>query len=426
MRNELRNALATQEFDKAAELARRAVEETPRDEESWDRLVQAYFGLHDLAGVRRALASWRVAVEKPSPKVDEYAGDLALAESDPAAAVQFWQKVRKARPKELRIVEKIARAEEQQHRWSAAEQQWNALIAAQQSGPTFANRALCRRRLRHWDDALTDLRTAQQIAPNDPEVARAARLFNKLGKFLAEIRELDARIILAPKDSGLLTDRALLSLRADDPALARDDLDEAAGIDPRAVRPKLFKAAAFISLGRADECERLGVEKFFRLETLRADWLETMSRLDAEIALERNNAELYATRAWHLNEIAQPRLALEDANQAIELDPTPAAAHAEAAYALMKLGRADEAFDRVKRATEADPRFATGWQYRGELEIQRGDFVAAVESFSRALAINQSVVVLQKREECYRHLGLYTNAEQDHRSWNELNAREAK
>ena len=426
LRAELRQALGAQQFEKAAELGRRAVEETPHDDEPWDRLAQAYFGLRDYDGVRRALAAWRVNVSRPSPRLEDYAGDLALVENDPAAAVQFWKKARRAWPKDYRLSEKIAQAEEQQRLWNEAEKEWSDLVAAEKSAATYARRALCRRRQRHWSEALADERIARQMAPDDPEVARVTKLFNRISKFLTEMRELDAHIAATPKDAGLLADRALLSLRAEDPELALDDAEEAAALDPKSVRPKLFQAIALIALGRAEECEKLGVEKFIRLATLRADVLETLSRLDAEIAVERNNAELYAQRAWQLDEIAQPRLASQDAERAIELDPKNAGALAEGAYALMKLGRAEEAFERAKRATAADGNYFTGWQYRGELELQHGDFVAAVESFTRALAISQSAVVLQKREECYRHLGLLVNAEQDHRAWTDLNARETR
>ena len=159
------------------------------------------------------------------------------------------------------------------------------------------------------------------------------------------------------------------------------------------------------------------------LEALKPEFLETVSRLDADIAADSNNAELYVARAWQLNDIAQPRLALHNAQTALQFEPNSAGALAEAGYALAKLDRGDEAFDNVKRATEADPSFSTAWQYRGELEMQRGTYVDAVESLSRALTINQSTTALQKREECYRRLGLFAKAEEDHRAVEDLNAR---
>ena len=107
---------------------------------------------------------------------------------------------------------------------------------------------------------------------------------------------------------------------------------------------------------------------------------------------------------------------MEDAETAARLDSHSANALTELAYALSKLGRPDEAYEKVKQATEFDASSAATWQYRGELEMARGDYVAAVDSLSRATGIHQSVAVLQKRAECYQRLGLNARADEDHRT----------
>lgn len=423
---EARLALRRQNYPKALGAARQLVQIAPHENSSWERFVQAYAGMNDLAGVKRALASWRVSVDHPSSRVDEFAGDVALAEADPASAVQFWKKALSENQKSLGVLEKIARIENQQHHWAEEDAAWTRVIALHDNALARVQRALCLRHLQKWDDAYADLHRAQQLAHDDPDVVRASKLFEHIGKFLVEIRELDARLLLAPQDFGSIGDRALLFLHADDAELALDDAENAAQFAPWAVRPKLFQALAFLALDRADECEKLEVEKFIRLDALKPEFLETVSRLDNDIGADRNNADLYVARAWQLNDVAQPLLALRDAQHATVLDANSAGAFAEVAYASMKLGRAEEAFDAIKRATDIDPNFSTAWQYRGELEMYRGDFLSAVESLTHALAINESALALQKREECYRHLGLYVKAEQDHRNAAELNARGVK
>jgi tetratricopeptide (TPR) repeat protein len=258
------------------------------------------------------------------------------------------------------------------------------------------------------------------MTPEDPEVQRGAKLLERMGKYLADIRELDSALAISPNDPGLLADRALLFLRAEDHELALDDADAAARLGSWAMRPKLFQALALISLGRADECEKLAVHKLIRLDALSPEFLETMGRLDSEISAERNNAELYVARAWQLNEIGQPALALQDADTAARLDPKAAGACAEASYALTKLGRAQEALDQIRRATELDPNFSTAWQYRGELEMARGETLSAIESFTHGIETNQTVTALERREQCYRRLGLLVKAEQDRRAREDL------
>ena len=420
LRAELRRALDEQNYERATDLARRHLKLKPQDNGTWDRLVRAQFGLHDLAGVKQTLDDWRRSVPKPSLNLDEYAGDLASAQNDDVTAIEAWKKVVAADPKNVRVLEKMARLERRQHFWSKEDAAWTALIAVQESASARINRALCRRRLHRWHDAFEDLDKAHALAPDDPEVQRGAKLFEGIGRFLAEIRELDSALAISPNDPGLLADRALLFLRAEDPELALEDAEAAGKIGTWAVRPKLFQALALIARGRADECEKLGVHKLIRLERLAPEFLETMARLDSEISAERNNAELYVSRGWQLNEIGQPSLALQDAQTAAALDPKAAGACAEASYALTKLGRAPEALEQIKRATELDPNFSTAWQYRGELEMARGETLSAVESFTHALEANQTAAALEKREQCYRRLGLLVKAEQDRRARLEL------
>jgi tetratricopeptide (TPR) repeat protein len=420
LRTELRKALAEQHYGRAVELARRHLKLRPQDNGTWDRLVRAQFALNDLAAVIQSLDDWRNAVPQPPLNLDEYAGDYAAAKNDDAWAEAAWRKVAEADPKNARIWEKLARLEKRRGVWEKEDAAWSAVLGLQENAGGRINRALCRRRLHRWHDAFEDLEKAKALAPDDPEVIRTAKLFERIEKSLNAIRELDSALAVSPGDSGLLADRALLFLRADDPELALADAEAAGKIGTWAARPKLFQALALISLGRADECEKLGVHKFIRLEMLTFEFLETVGRLDSEISAERNNAELYVTRAWQLNEIGQPTLALQDAQTAAQLDPKVAGAPAEASYALTKLGRTQEALAQIKRATDLDPNFSTAWQYRGELEMQRGEILSAIESFTHSIESNQTVTALQKREQCYRKLGLLVKAEQDRQAREEL------
>jgi tetratricopeptide (TPR) repeat protein len=426
LRAELRQALHDQNYEKAAELARRHLKLKPQDNGTWDRLVRAQFGIRDFAGVKKSLEEWRRAVPKPYLTLDEYAGDLAAEQKELSAAVDAWTKVIAAEPKNTGVLEKIARLEKLQKRWTQENDAWTAYILVQDNAIARINRALCRRRLHRWQDAFEDLQRAQVLAPDDPEVQRGAKLLEQMGRFLADIRELDSSLAITPDDPGLHADRALVFLRSQDFELALEDAEAAAKFGPWAMRPKLFQALALIDLGRADECEKLAVHRQIRLEALTPEFFETMGRLDSEISAERINAELYVARAWQLNEIGQPALALQDAEMAARLDPKAAGACAEASYALTKLGRPADALQQIKRATELDENFSTAWHYRGELEMARGETLSAIESFTRALDANQTVAALQKREQCYRRLGLLVKAEQDRKAQEELSARISK
>src|SRR6266446_6315442 len=426
LRAELRDALREHSYGKATELAQRLLKLNRKDNGSWDRLAQAQFGLGDRAGVKQTLEEWRRTVSKASIKLDEYTGDLAFDEHDPAGAIQAWTKALRVEPRNIRLLEKVARAEKVQKHWTEEDTAWTTSIKVQDSAMARVHRALCRRRLHRWQDAFEDLKRARELAPADPEVQRVGKLFEQMDKFLTEVRELDAALAVSPRDSGLLADQALIFLRSEDYELALEDSEEAARLGPWAMRPKLFEAIALIDLGRSDECETLAVQRFIRLETLSPEFLETISRLDSEISVERSNAELHVARAWHLNEINQPALALQDAENAARLDPKSAGACAERSYALMKQGRAEEALQQILHATELDANFSTAWQYRGELEMERGETLSAIESLSHAIETNRTITALQKREQCYRRLGLLVKAEQDRKALEELGSKISK
>ena len=105
---------------------------------------------------------------------------------------------------------------------------------------------------------------------------------------------------------------------------------------------------------------------------------------------------------------------------ALEANPNSAGAHTEASYALAKLGRIEEAYAQIKRATELDATFPTAWDYRGELELARHDYQAAIDSLSRGLAIAPTYFALQKREQAYRQLGLTEKADEDRQTLDAL------
>ncbi len=413
---EVRAALRERSFVKAAELAQRWIGSSPQNHHAWESLIRAQIGAGDFGNAQRTLEEWKSAARKPLKNWDELAGDLASNKGDAPLAIAAWQRGLHAWPKNIRLLHKVAFAHRASQQPEAEDAAWTEALAIEDTGSARIDRALCRRRLHRWPEALEDYRRAQELAADDPDVRRGAKLFERLSKFLPQIREVDARIAMTPEDDQLLADRALLFLRSEDYELALDDSDAAEQKATWAIRPKLFRALALTGLGRGTECADFKVGSGLRLKGLTPEFLETLGRLDSEISLERNNAELYLSRAWQLNEIGQPTLALEDAENAARCDEKSAVAHAEASYALSKLGRTEEALRQIEQATELDANLRVAWHYRGELEMQREDFPTAIESLSRALALEETTDALQKREQCYMKLGLYQKAEEDHRA----------
>jgi tetratricopeptide (TPR) repeat protein len=420
LRAGLKQAMQEKSYAKATSLAHQILKETPRNNGAWERHVKAQLALGDLAGANQTLAEWRRVVRRDSPKRLERTGDVAMKEGNPAAALEAWSKALAARPQTVRILHKVARADRALHKWSQEDVVLTRALALEDNAANRVLRARCRRQQHRWSEALEDMQRARELAPQDSTVQLNAQLFERLEKFLAPIRELDAQISLTPADDQLLTDRALLFLRSRDPEMALEDAETASKLAIWAMRPKLIRAIALQDLGRDAEATALDATLPLRLASLTPDFLETISRLDAQISLEQRNVELRAARAWQLNDIGQPTLALADAQSALEANPGSPGALAEASYALAKLGHTEEAYAQIKRATELDANFPTAWDYRGELELARHDYQAAIDSLSRVLAIAPTYVALQKREQAYRQLGLTEKADEDRQTLDAL------
>jgi tetratricopeptide (TPR) repeat protein len=420
LRRQLVHELRNHSYATAAPIARQLLQRKPRDERIWKQLVQAQIGLHDLDGAKQSLQRWRSVIPSTSIRADEFQGDIAREEHDYQTALSNWEKVVGSQPNNHRVRQKVALLHQTLERWIEADSDWGNTLNLKESLTARLNRAICRRRLHRWNDAFDDYARAQKLGPDDPEVRRWSKVFDGLQKYKEQIAEIDAKIALLPDEFGLLGDRALLFLRSQDPEMALEDAEHAGKLASWALRPKLFQGIALVQLNRGRQLDSVGLRRPLSLETLSPEFLETASRLDLAIAVERTNPEHFITRSWNLNEIGQPKLALADAEDAARLDPRSASALTELAYALTKLGRSDEAYDKLRQATEFDTNSAAAWLYRGELEMVRGDYLAAVDSLSRAAGIHQTVAVLQKRAECYQHLGLNARAEEDHRTVQKL------
>jgi len=420
LRRQLVHELRNHSYVTAVPIARQLLQHKPHDERLWKQLMQAQMGLHDLDGAKDTLQRWRTAVKSPPPRLDEFQGDIAREERDYSNALSAYGKVVQAQPNNRRVRQKVAALQQTLQHWAEADTAWGEALKLKDNATARINRAVCRRRLHRWTEAFEDFNHAEQLGHDDPEVRRWSKVFDGLQRYREQIGEFDAKIAALPEEAGLLADRALIFLRGNDPEMALEDAEHSAKLAPWALRPKLFEGIALTELNRPKQVDALGLRRPLSLQLLSPEFLETASRLDLAIAVERTNPEHLITRSWQLNEIGQPKLAVQDAEAAVRLDPKSSEALTELAYALAKLGHPDEAYEKARQATEIDSNSAAAWQYRGELEMSRDDYLAAVDSLSRSAGIHQSVAVLQKRSECYRHLGLNARADEDRRTVQQL------
>jgi TolB-like protein/DNA-binding SARP family transcriptional activator/Flp pilus assembly protein TadD len=86
-----------------------------------------------------------------------------------------------------------------------------------------------------------------------------------------------------------------------------------------------------------------------------------------------------------------PEAALKSFAKAIELNPSHAAAYANAGHMLVRLGRPDEGLDHIRyaiRLSPKDPALASWQVFGGEAEITRGNEDAAIEWLTHAITLS--------------------------------------
>jgi tetratricopeptide (TPR) repeat protein len=247
-----------------------------------------------------------------------------------------------------------------------------------------------------------------------------------LQRFLPQIKALDAQIAKSPNDpatAGLLLERARIFTLAGRPLLALDDAQRVLELQPASMRARIQTAEALLDVDRVDDAAKLEVGRDLRRgedKHVSEQVLRELSALDTRLLVNPKDSEALTARSKILRELRQFTLALADARAALAINDKSADAHFEAAQDLNGLGQAKEALEQARIATELEPRDSAKWFFQGVLERQRANFAAAIESQTRSLEINESLVALNEREQCERRIGKIHEADADLRRIREL------
>lgn len=414
-------AAATQANDQHAvlELARRITSDTPKDSVTWEKLIRAGIALSEFDRALVSLDEWERAVTPHPAVIEDLRGDICLQNKDDAGAETHWRNFVSAKvsaAERATTLTKLADLCVDQKRWVESSDFRARVVAARD---TPANRVMLGTsllRLHRWDAAAAELKRANARDPSDETVKEWLPQFERLTKYLPRIKALDAQLIKEPANVPRLLDRARLFTLAERPLLALDDGERAVALQPRSMRARVQTAEALLDDSRPDDATKLGISS--RLSRgpdhhVNERALDELSERDAAIEQGPRNAPALVARAKVLRGLNQFTLALADAEAAIAIEPNAADAHFEAAHALDELDRTREAVEQIRVAAALNGTDPVIWYYRGVLEAQRADFVAAIDAQSHSIALRESIVALQERERCQRRLGKTAEADAD-------------
>jgi len=426
LRDQLKKAQDAEDKPAIIELSRRVVAIAPNDSQTWDTLAQTQLETDELDDLDHTLEAWQKAFKKPPAVIEDFRAGLCFKRKDYQCAERHWLAFIATKPPRADVAtnyDNLAELCAAQARWADHAAYRTKAIAAQDTAARRALRAAAYLRLHNWDAAYSDMAKANKMDATDPQVKEWLPEFERLEKFLPQIKALDAQIAKSPDDVSLLLERARVFILAGRPLLAIDDGERALKLQPASMCARIQLAEALLDAGQPEDAAKLEVDRYLRRgedKHVSDEALREVGRLDVRLSANPKDADALIARARILRELRQFTLALADANAALAINDKSAAAHFEAAQDLDGLDRHKEALVQARVATELDPQNANMWFFRGVLERQRADFAGAVASQTRSIQISESLVALSEREQCHRRIGKTAEADADLRRIQEL------
>jgi len=426
LRTQLQAAEDASDKPAIIELSRRILAISPNDSHVWETLAQTELETEDLDRLERTLDSWQKAVRHSPAAIEDFRGDLSFRRKDYQNAERHWLAFLASKPRPADAAteyDNLANLCATQQRWEDHANYRTKAIAAQDSPARRVARAIAFLRLHKWEAAYADMEKANKMDATDSEVKEWLPQFERLQGFLPQIKELDVQIAKSPDDTGLLLERARIFTLAGRPLLALDDAQRALKLQPASMRARIQTAEALLDVNESDDAAKLEVGRDLRRgedKHVSEQALRDLGALDTRLLANPKDPEALTVRSKILRELRQYTLALADARAALAINDKSGDAHFEAAQDLNGLDQAKEALDQARIATEVDRKDSAKWFFRGVLERQRANFPAAIESQTRSLEINESLVALNEREQCERRVGKIDEADADLRRIREL------
>lgn len=188
--------------------------------------------------------------------------------------------------------------------------------------------------------------------------------------------------------------RSLLELGADDPTyygLAIEIGDRAIAANARDPRGYALKARALDLSGDPANAVPVG---------------------QAGLQVDRNFAPLHAALSSAYRNIDRYDVALDEAEQAIQLDPLDPTARRIYAYALIWVGRRNEAIDQLEQAVALNPNHAGPYFELAGMYLNRDDYALAIATYEQVLAMQPDNARAYLRIcEAYTRIGEHTRGQ---------------
>ena len=238
LRDQLNNAQNAEDKPAITELSQRIVAMAPNDSNTWETLAQTQLETEELDGLERTLDAWQKAFKKPPAAIEDFRAQLCFKRKDYSCAEKHWLAFIATKPPRADVAsgyDNLAESAAAQSRWADHAAYRAKAIAAKDTAARRVLHAVALLRLHNWDAAYADMAKANKMDPTDAQVKEWLPQFERLQKFLPQIKALDAQIAKSPNDpavAGPLLQRARVFVLADRPLLAIEDAERAFKLQP--------------------------------------------------------------------------------------------------------------------------------------------------------------------------------------------------
>ena len=407
----LREQLALAETDEDThariELMRRILAKEPDDALS-KQLVNLWLSVSDYNRAEAALKDWKNAPAGFQASVT--AEVLYHRDEKPDAAIALLAGYHAKDEADLEITRQLAR-------YYGATREPQKLVALLAGAPGVSGdtplllaRAKAKRSLADFAGALSDFALAQKADPKEAESFQPS--YERLQAALPKIQIATDRLTKNPQDYEALVARAYWYLAIEALDLGRVDAAAAYKLAPQSVAATIFYARSAFAPAKALE--------EFSVDLGKSDPLpENLAKLvksDSLLAVNPRNAAALMARSFELGEASQYRLALKDADAALEISPANADAHLGKIFSLVNLGRADEAAAAVLVMEKTKPSAAArarAYGYLANAEFSASRFPAALAYATKALKAQPSAVLYKARAAILQRLDRAEEANED-------------
>src|SRR5215468_399733 len=233
LRDQLKKAQEAEDKPAIIELSQRIVAIAPNDSNTWDTLAQTQLESDELDDLERTLDAWQKGFKKPPAAIEDFRAGLCFKRKDYQCAEQHWLAFIATKPPRADIAtdyDNLAELCGEQGRWADHAAYRTKAIAAQDTAARRVLRAVAFLRLHNWDAAYADMAKANKMDATDAQVKEWLPEFERLQKFLPQIKALDPQIAKSGNDpavAGPLLERARVLILAGRPLLAIDDAERA-------------------------------------------------------------------------------------------------------------------------------------------------------------------------------------------------------